>query len=108
MTKDKLEELLLSLDIQVNEGATSIENANSNPRIVFWDYIWEDQIASGQMYEEIETFQISFFSKTPRHPKLIELRNKLRNENLHPTIYHEYVQEDKIFHSYFSLDVSIG
>ena len=39
--------------------------------------------------------------------KLMELREKLREVGFHPTIYHEHVQEDKVFHSYFSVEVTV-
>lgn len=46
MKKDELIELLKSLGIAVNEGESSIANSKVYPRIVFWDYIWEDKVAS--------------------------------------------------------------
>lgn len=107
MTKKELSDLLHSLQIPVNEGIASQENTNKYPRVVYWDYIWEDILASGEEYENVETYQISFYSRTPRNEKLMELREKLRKVGLHPTIYHEYVQEDKVFHSYFSVEVTV-
>ena len=115
MKKQELSDLLHSLQIPVNEGIASQENTNKYPRVVYWDYIWEDILASGISihapargeYENVETYQISFYSRTPRNEKLMELREKLRKVGLHPTIYHEYVQEDKVFHSYFSVEVTV-
>jgi hypothetical protein len=106
MTKEELSELLHSLNIAVNEGVTSEKNENAYPRVLYWDYIWEDKLSSGECYEEWTTYQISFYSKTPRHSKLIELRNRLRDWGIHPTFYHEYVEEDKVWHSYFAIEVS--
>ncbi|HIU74394.1 MAG TPA: hypothetical protein IAC62_00760 [Candidatus Pelethocola excrementipullorum] len=106
MTKEELSNLLHSLDIPVNEGVASNENENKYPRTVYWDYIWEDVLASGEEYENRVTYQVSFYSKTPKHEKLIELRERLRDIGKHPTIYHEYVEKDKVFHSYFSLEVA--
>lgn len=111
MKKNEMIELLQSLDIPVNEGESSVKNASIYPRIVFWDYIWEDIVASGETYTSKETYQISFFSRTSRHAKLLELREKLRNKKLYPIIYHEYI-EDKgkdrsYYHSYFSLEVDV-
>lgn len=108
MTKTKLIEIINSLGIAVNEGITSTNNTGKNPRIVFWDYVWSDQVASGNVYEEVETIQVSFFSKTPRHEKLLELRNILRQEHEFPIISHEYIENEKRFHSYFSIDVITG
>ncbi|WP_281671889.1 hypothetical protein [[Clostridium] scindens] len=105
MRKEELSNILHSLNIPVNEGVTSDRNINTYPRIVYWDYIWQDAVASGGEYVDQETYQISFYSKTPRNEKLICLREKLRDIGLHPTIYHEYIPEDKVFHSYFALEV---
>lgn len=109
MKKSEMVKVLTDLGIPVNEGESSVSNYNKYPRIAFWEYIWEDKLASGENYEEIDTYQVSFFSKTPRHEKLLELRNKLRNLGYHPTIYHEYVEENgkdrKYYHSYFRLEV---
>lgn len=106
MKKDKLSALLHETEIPVNEGVASDKNTNVYPRIVYWDYIWEDIIASGEGYESKMTYQISFYSKTPKHEKLMLLRELLRKEGLHPIIYHEYIEEDKVFHSYFALEVT--
>lgn len=111
MNKQELIELLQSLEIPVNEGESSISNSNKYPRVVFWDYIWEDQVASDETYITVETYQVSFFSKTPRHQKLIELRNELREKGLRPQIYHEYVEDkgkdQKYYHSYFNLEIVV-
>lgn len=109
MNKSEFVNLLQSLGIPVNEGESSVTNSTKYPRIVFWDYIWEDKVASDDDYLCVETYQVSFFAKEPRHPKLIELRNLLREHGMHPTIYHEYVEESgkdrKYYHSYFSIEL---
>ena len=107
MTKRELSDILKSVGVPVNEGVTSPVNFKSLPRMVYWAYLWDDRIASGQNYDSVNTYQISFYSRTPRNEKLMELREKLREVGLHPTIYHEYVQEDKVFHSYFSVEVTV-
>ena len=48
MRKEELSNILHSLDIPVNEGITSDGNINAYPRIVYWDYIWQDAVASGE------------------------------------------------------------
>lgn len=112
MTKQELDELLHSIvnehgeRISVNEGVTSIDNEGSYPRIVYWDYILQDRTASGKGYETLATYQISHFSKEPRDFSLNNLRKKLRKKGLFPQIYVEYVKEDRVFHSYFSLEVT--
>lgn len=63
MKKEKLIEILESLGIAVNEGESTVLNSSRYPRIVFWDYIWEDKLASDETYSTVETYQISFFAK---------------------------------------------
>lgn len=112
MTKQELDKLLHSVvdedgeKIAVNEGVTSIDNEGAYPRIVYWDYILQDRTASGKGYEAQVTYQISHFSKKPRDFSLNDLRKKLREKGLFPQIYVEYVKEDRVFHSYFSLEVT--
>lgn len=109
MNKEDFIEMLNKLDIPLNEGESSVANSTKYPRIVFWDYIWEDKLASDETYTCVETYQVSFFSKEPRDKKLIELRNLLRKNGLHPQIYHELVEEKnkdrKYYHSYFSVEL---
>ena len=112
MQKSEFVELLQSLNIPINEGQSSAVNSTKYPRLVFWDYIWEDKMASDTDYETVETYQVSFFAKQPRDPKLIELRNLLREHGMHPMIYHEYVEESgkdrKYYHSYFSVELTVN
>ncbi len=105
MTKRELSEMLHEIGIPVNEGVTSDQNMNAYPRIIYWDYVWEDICASGERYDTKATYQVSFYAKKPKCRELVELRDIMRSKGLHPTIYHEYVKEDKIFHSYFALEV---
>lgn len=110
MTKSELSSMLHELNIPVNEGITGQKNTNSFPRIVYWPYIEQDGVASGEGYYNQATYQISFFSRTPQHEKYRELRRLLRDKGLHPVFYHEYVENDPIFsktwHTYFELDVT--
>ena len=80
-------------------------NFKSLPRMVYWAYLWEDRIASGQNYDAVNTYQISFYSDVPSDKKLLELRDILRKKGLHPAISHEYVDTDRVWHSYFALEV---
>lgn len=109
LSKEELSKLLHSLDIAVDEGKASEENKNENPRIVYWIYVEQDMVASGEAYSNLATYQISFFARTPQHLKLKELRKKLRKKGIHPMFSHEYVENDPIFsktwHTYFSIDV---
>ena len=109
MTKSELSELLKTLNIPVNEGITSSENTNNYPRIVYWPFAEQDEMASGGGYNNLVTYQISFYARIPQHEKYKELREKLREKGLHPLFNHEYVEKDPVFanswHTYFALDV---
>lgn len=54
-------------------------------------------------YEKIIRNLVSFYARKPRNPKLIALKNRLNELGYHPTIAHEYVTEDRVWHSYFSI-----
>ena len=69
MNKEDFIKMLNKLDIPLNEGESSVANSTKYPRIVFWDYIWEDKLASDETYTCVETYQVSFFSKEPRDKK---------------------------------------
>lgn len=109
MTKKELSGILHSTGVPVNEGISSDVNTNKYPRIVYWSYYEQDETASGGGYQNIATYQISFYARTPQHEKYKELRKKLRELGLHPAFQHEYVEKDEVFaktwHTYFALDV---
>lgn len=109
MKKSELIEILNSIGIPAEEGESNIDNAKIYPRIVYWDYIWQDVMASGNNYAEVETYQISFFSKKPRCKELLQLRNILRENKIHPLFTHEFVKEKNmdtgVYHTYFSVDI---
>lgn len=106
MTKQELSELLHSLGIPVNEGVTSPENFNKLPRAVYWAYLWQDRMSSGDNYDSVTTYQVSFYANVPSDRKLLELRDDLRKKDLHPIISHEYIEKDRVWHSYFALEVT--
>ena len=111
MTKDQLSSLLHELDIPVGEGEHFLESKGSYPKVAYWEYVWTDDMASGDDYQVIVTYQVSFASTKRRDPVLVELKKKLNDAGLHPTFYHEYVRAENgsngpgYFHSYFSLEV---
>lgn len=105
MNKDELVKILKSVEIPINEGIQNDKNSNCYPRIIFWEYYWEPLNASGEVYNTKVTYQVSFFSDIPRHPKLLELLKKLHENGIKPVVEHEYVQEVKYFHSYFAVEV---
>lgn len=110
MKKRELSELLHSLNIPVNEGISSEENMSKYPRVIYWPFIEQDDMASGEEYCNRVTYQISMFARTPQHEKYRELRKKLRELGIHPVFRHEYIENDPIFvkmwHTYFELEVT--
>lgn len=110
MKKQELSELFHTLKIPVNEGITSDENMNKYPRIVYYPYIEQDVMSSGEEYTNLSTYQIDFFAREPQHKKYKKLRAILREQGIHPTFYHEYIENDphysKTWHTYFSLEVT--
>lgn len=107
LSKKKFIEILDNLNIDYNEGINSDISANANPRLVFWDYVWEPIAASGQAYDTLVTYQVSYFSYTiPRESKeLLSLLKALSNKEILVSVNHEYVEKDRTWHSYFSLDL---
>lgn len=108
MTKKELSRLLHTLDIPIGEGEQYLEAKGKYPKIAYWEIAWNDEMASGDDYAEVVTYQISFVSTRPRDKKLIELKKTLNAGGLHPEILHEYVKAQDApgtFHSYFSIDV---
>lgn len=105
MTKPELIDLLKELKIPFNEGTPNDKVIEASEIIYFWDYNWEDLVASGKEFDTSVTYQISFLAEIPRSPKLLELKHKLNNIGLHPSIQHEYDPETRRWHSYFALEV---
>lgn len=105
MTKQELINLLNELNIPVHEGTPKDTSVDAEARVCFWDYLWEDITASGEGYNTNVTYQVSFIADRPRHPKLIELKNKLNEIGLFPQIQHEHLIEQRRIHSFFSLEV---
>ena len=105
MTKPELIELIRGLEIPFNEGTPSDEIIEKPEIIYFWDYLWEDLTASGKEYNTNVTYQISFLAEIPRSPKLLELKHKLNDSGVFPSIQHEYNPDTRRWHSFFALEV---
>ena len=105
MTKQELEELLDKLEVPISESTPKDDEMEKEIRIHYWDYNWDDNMASGQEYNTIVTYQVSVVADRPRHPKLLELKKLLNNAGYHPSIQHEYLTEPRRIHSFFSIDV---
>lgn len=109
ITKTDLSNMLHTLDIPVGEGEQFLDSGDTMPKVAYWDYIWEDTMASGDDYEEVATYQISFVAKRPRDPKLVQLKQTLNDAGIHVIMYHEYVKGQSApgyYHTYFNLDVT--
>ncbi len=105
MTKEEFEKILKELNVPLSEAAPKDDAIEEEIRIHFWDYVWEDITASGSNYNTNVTYQVSVVADRPRHPKLLELKNKLNKLGLFPIIQHEYSAENRRVHSFFSLEV---
>lgn len=105
MNKSEFIELLKELGIQINEGITPEKAKGNYPRIIIWPYVSEFQPASGSAYSDVKTYQVSLMSENVDDPKLSELRIKMLKRHLMPRINHEYIEEDRIWHSFFSVDL---
>lgn len=106
ISKEKFLSIIESLNIPFNEGIQE-DFVESNPRVIFWDYTWEPVLASGIAYNTICTYQVSFFSDIPPRDseKLLMLLKMLLKFNINPLVNHEYVEKDRTWHSYFSIDL---
>ena len=106
MTKSELDTLLRSVGINsVIEGEGT--DGSEFPRINYWEYVWSPISSSGNAYEYEVTYQISFFSKTPRDSKLIDLIKAFASSGVIITVQHELVTSPtRMIHSFFSVDVS--
>ncbi len=105
MTKEDLVKLIKELKVPLSESTPRDEEMEEEIRIHYWDYIWEDLMASGEKYNMKVTYQVSVISNKPRHSKLLELKRKLNSKGLHPVIQHEYFPEKRRVHSFFSIEV---
>lgn len=105
MDKDEFIKVLKSVNITVNEGIQNDKSTDYNPRIVFFEYLWEPFMASGKEYNTKVTYQVSFFSNISRDKKLVELKKAFKSKGINPIIEHEYVEADRCFHSFFPVEV---
>ena len=109
LTKAELLEIISSTDVTVREGEQYLDDLKTFPKIAYWEYYWTDEMASGDDYETVVTYQVSFASRTPRHSALLAIKKALNDHGLHPDISHEYVKAQNgpgWWHSYFAVDVT--
>lgn len=105
LSKEKLSNILNDLKIPVADSMFNKEFENKIPRVVYWDFLWEPNNASGLSTSTIVTYQVSFISKTPRNPKLMELLQKLNEIGITPVVSHEHDIETRTVHSAFAIQV---
>ena len=105
MTKSELSKILHDSGLPVNEWVSSKENESKYPRCVYWPYLEQDITASDEAYENNVTYQVSIYALTPRIQEITHIREMLGKYDLHPIIYHEYIEKDRVFHTYFALEV---
>lgn len=105
MEKSELEEIFKQCEIVYNEGIQFLDYNDIYPRIVFFEYRWEDIIASGKKNNTLVNYQVSFRSLMPRDPKLIKLKQLLNEKDIYPVISIEYIKEKREFHTYFAIEV---
>lgn len=89
MTKTELVELINSTGITARENELYLEDLKTFPKIAYWEYIIEDVMASGDDYETVVTYQVSFASRTARPTELLTLKRAFNAAGYHPIIYHE-------------------
>ena len=105
MNKEDLVNLLKELNIPISESTPQDSDMDAEVRVCYWDYIWDDIIAGGTEYNTNVTYQVSVIADRPRHPKLLELKRKLNEAGIFPTIQHESLTEKRRIHSFFSIEV---
>lgn len=89
MTKAELVQLIESVGVTARENELYLEDMKSFPKIAYWEYIIEDVMASGDDYETIVTYQVSFASRATRPAELMALKKAFNDAGYHPVIYHE-------------------
>ena len=107
ITKAELSEILHSIEgLNVGEGEDFLDTAGAYPKCAYFEISWTDEMASGDSYEELVTYQISIEYRRPRDPALLAIKRALNERSLHPDFYHEKVSPAKgpsHVHSYCSI-----
>lgn len=108
MTKTELVELINSTGITARENELYLEDLKTFPKIAYWEYIIEDVMASGDDYETVVTYQVSFASRTARPAELLTLKRAFNAAGYHPIIYHETLPATNgpaWHHYYFNVEI---
>jgi len=107
MTKQELSEILHNACDSVSDSITDMDHVNKYPRIVYWSYAWQDVMASGDAYADERTYQVSIWGQVPpeQNPAVLAVRDGLRSAGVHPEFRHEFVTDERAWHTYLSVDV---
>lgn len=108
LTKAEFSKVLNSVGVPVAEGESNLDDVKKLPKIVYWEYVWTDSMASGGNYETVVRYQASYCSNRGRDTALKKLKKVLNTAGIHPVMYHEYVKGDSspgYHHWYFAVDV---
>lgn len=105
LTRKQLSDICHASCSVVHEGFTPEDLHSTKERIIYWDYVWEDVMASGDTYDVHATYQVSVFSTVPHCKSLLKLRDNLRAVGIHPVIQHEFNTDDRVWHSFMAIDV---
>lgn len=108
MLKNEFIDLLKKIDVSISEGEQDdVKKSNIFPRILFFDYLWDFNISSSEIYDSKVTYQISYFSRLPRDSTFIKLiKILIENKCLTSTIKKEYVETNGGFwHYYFEIEL---
>lgn len=108
MTKSELIKLIESTGVTSRENELYLEDAKEWPKIAYWEYIIEDIMASGNDYDTVVTYQVSFASRTARPPELVKLKKAFNDAGYHPMIFHETVKATNgpaWHHYYFNVEI---
>lgn len=109
MKKSELVKLIENTGVTARETELYLEDLKTFPKIAYWEYIIEDVMASGDEYETIVTYQVSFASRTARPPELIRLKRAFNDAGYHPVIYHETLNATNgpaWHHYYFRVEIT--
>ena len=89
MTKAELVNIIEGVGVTARENELYLDDIKTFPKIAYWEYIIEDAMASGDDYETVVTYQVSFASRTARPPELLRMKKAFNDAGYHPVIYHE-------------------
>ena len=109
MTKAELVELIESAGVTARENELYLEDMKSFPKIAYWEYIIEDVMASGDDYDTVVTYQVSFAARTTRPTELLKLKKAFNDAGYHPVIYHETLKATNgpaWHHYYFRVEIT--